>query len=220
MSLFDVPGWSIPTPAPVREDSHSISKKRKRPANNSDKIKAVEVSLEKIMATLNDTLPDSRRMDGTGSTSTGSKHPQGQLKSKKRKQKHDAAPIEAEEHGKHVPPVKKAKLEPKSAIPSNKSKQHAPNDAPAGKTKKKTKTSNSVDAPVAKVKISASNAKPSTGASLTSLQQSMKEKLDGARFRSVTEIFFFLPDVIILNIFTAGSLTRISTNPTVNPLTR
>ncbi|KAF9569359.1 uracil phosphoribosyltransferase [Agrocybe pediades] len=196
MALFDVPGWSIPTPAPVREESHSVSKKRKRPANDANKMKAVEVNLEKIMATLNETLPDPRKEEARSSASNSKQPTQGQPKSKKRKQRHDTAPIEAEEHGKKSSPspAQKTKLEvnPGNST-NNKSKEYRqPNDAPARKKEKrkekaKSNASTAADAPVAKAKPATVKSKTAAGASLTSLQQSMKEKLDGARFRLINE---------------------------------
>ncbi|KAI3612375.1 ribosomal rna-processing protein 8 [Moniliophthora roreri] len=163
MPLFEVPGWSVPD-TPVAESSTSGSRKRKRPTSDTDsekkKIRSAEVNLEKIVKTL-----------------TGKTRDNGPIKSKKKQKKHSKAQdvsIKKKEISRPMPLRAADKRESTSSLP------------PAKKAKTKHERSASQETFV-KQPIETSE---ESITSLTAMQKSMKQSLEGAQFRLINEILY------------------------------
>ncbi|KAL0582012.1 25S rRNA (adenine645-N1)-methyltransferase [Marasmius crinis-equi] len=162
MPLFDVPGWSL-SQDPVAESSTTPnSRKRKRPDNESvseKKTRTAEVNLEKIVKTLT----------GKGSSSSVLK------KEKKEKGKKGNKKAGAEDKKKmisHPMPLKGAiekRNESTSSLP------------PAKKAKTKHEKTPSQESLVKPNK--GDKEVSQSGGGLTSLQERMRQNLEGARFR-------------------------------------
>jgi len=162
MSLFEVPGWSVPS-APVRDDTRQVSKKRKRPGSEVHKLDAAEMNVEKRMAKLASAKPESgplkpkigpRKLDQAGAAPAKKKFKQNQTRS-------PVVLVHSETPGQDA---SQSRTTARKANKNFKSKQASPD-----KPSKAVHVSDS--------KLTASNP------SLTTLQKSMKESLDGARFR-------------------------------------
>jgi len=183
MALFEVPGWSIPS-API-VDPAKRSRKRKRPSGSDETqtIRSAKVNVEKLMKRLKD--------DGTTVPENGKKE-------KKKKKKGTSSRI------KSLPPKTKDKDAKDSRPCSSKGKerpttkdlQRAPSpiaDEASHPTashqheKKRRKKRKTID-PSLPVHVSTEASirvpsLPSPG--LTTLQNNMKNSLEGARFRCV-----------------------------------
>lgn len=154
--LFEVPGWSVPTELSSSSSSKK-PKKRKRPQDNdgpSDKLESAQVNLDKLMGTL-------ERADRV-------KRPP--KKKHKGKQSTDSPEGVADNRPTAATPPKALpeKLKPKvTKKPSDKPKgaRTTPKEKGGSKQQHPPKATDSVDS------------------SLTTLQNRMKKKLDGARFR-------------------------------------
>ncbi|KAI0068911.1 hypothetical protein BV25DRAFT_1792756 [Artomyces pyxidatus] len=163
-ALFSVPGWTVPV-APV----HEKSKKRKRlPAEDSDKINLAAVNMEKLMKKLK---------DGSGAADD--------TRSRKKKTKH--APSRA-------PPVeetgareqKGAVTEPTGSGRRKEKQARKDGEKRAGKQRRKSSAVPSTS--TVKTQESSKQRYPSQqDAKLTALQSEMKQSLDGARFRWINE---------------------------------
>ncbi len=209
MSLFEVPGWSVPS-APVPQ----ASKKRKRPStkepdddvDEAERIHAAQKNIEKLMRSLGEGIG---ALENEGSTSTDKK--KGDGKDKKGRQTDERVKGAERERGRKA--ERKAAKDGGQRNPSNQRKeaspaktQEGPDVSPAkGKKKQKQKQKRkSVDAQSDKpthedvstpsvTKTPTPQAVTSSGKrkgkdaqqGLTSLQANMKKTLDGARFRYV-----------------------------------
>ncbi|KAF8897406.1 ribosomal RNA-processing protein 8 [Infundibulicybe gibba] len=156
MSLFPVPGWSMTSnPIPT---SKPVSKKRKRPSTNPDKLQSAEINLEKLVKKLkNDstTLIDGR-----------------------------------EARDKTLPKNRKTKRsqETKNRTEIDRSKPASPKEEHSEKNRTRTPSTTLAKRKSRKLQDEASVAEPQGAISgLTSLQQTMKQSLDGARFRIINE---------------------------------
>lgn len=144
--------------APIREGAQQVSKKRKRPSNHSQ-LEAVEVNVEKLMAKMTNA--------NTAESSIQKSERKKRQKTNRQKQVKGSA-----EETKERPPSPPRKAEKKKA-------------------ETKTKTKQAVDS----ASVLPSKSKPTfeepqenSYVKLTALQKSMKDSLDGARFRSVISI--------------------------------
>jgi ribosomal RNA-processing protein 8 len=153
--LFQVPGWSVGT-EPVSSSSSKKSKKRKRPHGldaPSEKLESVQVNLEKLM----DTLDRGDSVKGP---------PKKKHKGKQRM----------------VPSEGAADNKPATAAPSSDSVKAKTGDA----RKPSKKPTKSLPASKEKGKSESqylTKVSESEDSNLTVLQNRMKKKLDGARFR-------------------------------------
>jgi len=157
MAPFHVPGWSMNT-APVSEQSSRLSKKRKRPSHRSiTALNSAEINLEKLVATLKDAKPD-------GDIASRSADISGKNRKKKRRisedVKHNSGPSTNQKLV-SSPPILRNSSD--TFLKPNKQGKRRQDDTSA---------------------ISASLESRNTSDSrLTTLQKSMKQNLDGARFR-------------------------------------
>ncbi|KAF8974344.1 methyltransferase-domain-containing protein [Flammula alnicola] len=182
MALFDVPGWTVKA-MPVQ-----VSKKRKRPSTSANQLESAEVNVEKLMSKLENVRPGELSEPKLPSTEFNS-----ETKKRKQRQKQKRGQVSAERQKeikeKTLPPTSlpdvKQNTLPESPIHGNKLRIE-----PSLKPKKKAKTKHSTDPPQATPSkpISApGKALASSASGLTALQKSMKDSLDGARFRLINE---------------------------------
>ena len=155
--LFEVPGWSVP--AEPSSSSPKKSKKRKRPHDNdgsSEKLESIQVNLEKLMDTLErgDSVKRPPRKKHKGKKSPGSSEGVA-----------DNKPTTA------TPP----KVSPEKAKPKDVKK---PPVKPMG-----TQTTPKEKGGPKPQHHDPPRVTDCVGPNLTTLQNRMKKKLDGARFR-------------------------------------
>jgi len=166
MTLFEVPGWSV-TGEPV-PDSPSRSKKRKRSSNDSsDKGHLPDLNIDKLV----------KRLKGHKSDH-GASSPGNVKKDKKEKKSEQLKEQEREEKKKSISlpkPLKSATQEQsKSSTVAHLQKKHR-------------NTRSSVESAPAAVQS------PAGGEALTTMQKSMKQSLDGAKFRVINETLYKSP---------------------------
>jgi ribosomal RNA-processing protein 8 len=154
--LFDVPGWSVPT-EPLSLSSSKQSKKRKRPHGtdaSSEKLESAQVNLDKLMDTLERADPTKRPPKKKHKGKKSTDSAEGVADNK-----FAAATLpKASSKKAKLKDVKGSSGEPKGTHTTSKEKGiPKPHHPP--------KTTDSVDP------------------NLTTLQNRMKKKLDGARFR-------------------------------------
>lgn len=187
MALFDVPGWSVAS-APVSEASTQVSKKRKRPASptstDSSKFHSAEVNLEKLVQRLkgNSSKDEDRSKTPERKSRGGVAGFLGMGRSGKRDSKTIARGRAQDELKKSISQPKA--LRPKAEVSSRNSSPRRP----AKKVKAKHGSSESVSmyAPTTiPVPAPVEKQEPVNDSSsgLTAMQKSMKQSLDGARFR-------------------------------------
>ena len=151
--LFEVPGWPVPT-EPVPSSSAKKPKKRKRPHDNDGSSEKLESAQDKLMDTLERADPVKRPP----------------RKKHKGKKPMDSSEGDADNKPTTAAPPKafpeKAKLKDVKK-PSNRPKgmQTTPKEKGGSKPQHSPKVADSVDS------------------NLTTLQNQMKKKLNGARFR-------------------------------------
>lgn len=154
MSLFEVPGWSV-SGEPVSE-SQSHSKKRKRSSNDGNvKGHLPDLNIDKLVKRLKGHKSD----QGASSTGNG----------KKDKAKNEHVKEQQRED------KKKSISLPKPLKPAT---QEQPEPLTVSRPRKKErKTRSSVESAPAMMQS------PAGGDTLTTMQKSMKQSLDGAKFR-------------------------------------
>ncbi|KAH9002365.1 methyltransferase-domain-containing protein [Lactarius hatsudake] len=158
MTLFDVPGWSVPG-APVAVSS----KKRKRPSKQGlDQIQSATVNMEKLMERL--ATEQTHDANTKGDRGEGVSADADQSPKKKRKRVKDQV------QRSHTP----ARGDGEQRMPKKKRKDR----------EKKTGADKVTSSPP--LAPSHPPSQPS-GNALTSLQRGMKQSLDGARFRWINE---------------------------------
>ncbi|CAA7259906.1 unnamed protein product [Cyclocybe aegerita] len=175
MSLFQVPGWSVAT-APVREEPQYTSKKRKRPSNDTHKLEAAEVNIEKLISKLAHPQPGENPTNSKGKAKAQDPRRKARL-GKKQKLGVGAAdaPKKAERPSASSSEVK---IPPSSPTKSKKEKKMAKSNPPPA------------------IEVASKRLKPSspqqeaTSSRLTALQKGMKQSLDGARFRLINETLY------------------------------
>lgn len=182
MSLFEVPGWSVPA-TPV--SSGSNSKKRKRPAAEPEsdaKIHAAAVNVEKLLAKLGE---------------SEGQHAKKKAKKDKGKGKAQAQPAPPSKPSPKPAPkrdVKEAQTPQKGKQPKEEDKPATPVNSGSKNKKNKNKKAQKQEAkavspaPTPKPAPKEKNVSPEKG--LTALQANMKHSLDGARFRWINETLY------------------------------
>jgi ribosomal RNA-processing protein 8 len=169
MALFEVPGWSISS-QPI--STQHPSRKRKRAGSQDLQLRSAQVNLDKLINTLGDRAthhdgdaPKKKNKKPNQRTSQPSDHQAGEN------------PRALKKHG-------KAKHSVASAVQTSTSNTGA---SPKKNAKKKKPKAESAPQPTLFEENSRlpTTARGNTG--LTALQRNMKESLDGARFRSVSQ---------------------------------
>ncbi|RDB22865.1 hypothetical protein Hypma_010341 [Hypsizygus marmoreus] len=175
MALFDVPGWTMPA-KPVAESSNQVSKKRKRPASlDADKLQAAEVNLDKLVKRLKGNSSEASKSAQTPNRGEISASSKGDRQGKKTKKAKPKASSGAE---------KKEISWPKPLQPTDKDL------ALLARPTKKAKTKHMVETSTPPPPAAVSKKAKGLAASLTALQQGMKQSLDGARFRMINESLY------------------------------
>jgi len=172
MGLFDVPGWAV-SATPVAEQPNRLTKKRKRPSVDGEKVHAAEVNLEKLVKKLKDGTPD--RDGKRGSTDTS--NVPGMSKSKQRKSKRKEKAKLVEERRQTISLPKPLKAVDRSSISPPLTKRFESKH----ERKESASTLHSI---LGRKSVEV------VGSGLTALQQGMKQSLDGARFRIINESLY------------------------------
>ena len=160
MPLFDVPGWTVPSPL-VGDASPRVSKKRKRPASYPSKLQSAELNLDKLVKRLTGNERASSKQAKKSGFSEGSK-----ISDKKRLKKSSpkADGLNAQKTISRPMPLKAAMIERDSVETLQ----------PAKRAKTKHKDT---------MAVTVQKSPKDSTTSLTALQLDMKQSLDGARFR-------------------------------------
>ncbi|KAG9219130.1 hypothetical protein CCMSSC00406_0001540 [Pleurotus cornucopiae] len=169
MAFFEVPGWTVPS-APISNAPTSLSRKRKRP--NPDAGVAQPVNLDKLM----------RKMPKTTEAEAVSEVPDDPKPSKKARSKRNRKP---QGEGKpDTTPATSTAAAPKNAKKS--APREATTEAEAGPStpKKQKQQKDAAEEP------KSSKKKSKEGGQLTTLQDRMRQSLDGARFRMINETLY------------------------------
>lgn len=168
MSLFEVKDWDVPSPAGMASSVPKSSKKRKRPANDAGKIHSAQVNVEKLM----------RKVE-TGGFRSRNEQKKGRRKGRTEDTymlntaSNPGAKLQTRGQTKDKNSETEVKLASNNANPPH----------PKRAKKKSSRTQSPIDDALSlRQKKNLNRAtEPSTG--LTSLQASMKDNLEGARFR-------------------------------------
>ena len=173
MSLFQVPGWSVPS-APVPDELGQSSKKRKRPhSTDPHKLESAQINIEKLTSKLKHISPEVgvRENDRLFRSSEGHSAESGKKKHKKK-----SSDVQKDSVPQQSSPSKEA-----TDSGANKSQSTLP-------PKKKAKSKHPESLPT-KTSPAANGNMPSS-MDLTTLQKRLKDKLEGARFRFDFRILF------------------------------
>ena len=170
MPLFEIPGWSISSD-PVVETRDHVSRKRKRPSANTDRLESMEVNLEKLVKRFKGSSETNEDRNGgrEGVENAGSsvRH--------KRQVRRRTRADDIEERKKSISlpkPLKATSMDADMIIVSPQTKPF------------KKRWSAADSSPLKKVSPTKKRDSSATPR-LTSLQKGMKRSLDGARFRQV-----------------------------------
>ncbi len=170
MTLFEVPGWSV-TGEPV-PDSPSRSKKRKRSSNDgSDKGHLPDLNIDKLVKRLKGHKSD-HATSSLGNGKKEKKEKSEQLKEQEREEKKKSISLPK--------PLKSATQEQSKSSTVTRLQKHR-------------KTRSSVESAPAAVQS------PAGGEALTTMQKSMKQSLDGAKFRQEKIFIIPLTSISVLN---------------------
>jgi ribosomal RNA-processing protein 8 len=185
MSLFEVKGWEVPHRTGIAGSPSQPSKKRKRPGNDAGKVQSAQVNVEKLMRKVekgafgsrneqkkkrrNGQRTEDLQVRSIGSSDdhrTISRETKSRVKARAQSKKGEGMVESVVEEPSNTanPPPKRVKKKG-SGMPTASRLPHAIDDGSSPSHKKK----------LARLR------QPSGG--LTSLQVSMKDTLDGARFR-------------------------------------
>ncbi|TFK76040.1 hypothetical protein BDN72DRAFT_930669 [Pluteus cervinus] len=165
MALFDVPGWTVQA-TPVAEQSNRLSKKRKRPSLDTEKVQPTEINLDKLVKK----LKGGANRDGAKGSADSSNVP-GTSKCMKRERKKER---DLEERKQIISLPKPLKRHDRTST--------SPQSTKRLETKHERKESSS-----SYNSILGRKSAEVAGSGLTALQQGMKQSLDGARFRIINE---------------------------------
>ncbi|KAF8623434.1 hypothetical protein AX15_006376 [Amanita polypyramis BW_CC] len=171
MSLFEVPGWSVPG-EPVA-DSPSNSRKRKRASNDGEKPHFPDFNLEKLVKRLKGHKSDHVVSNSGDSDEKKSKKDLQKEQEKEKKKKSISLPK----------PLKPASAEEVSRL------SESSTTGPPSKKHKKTRSS----AESVPTMIQSPMKDHGKGDALTAMQKSMRQSLDGARFRMINETLYKSP---------------------------
>jgi ribosomal RNA-processing protein 8 len=200
MDLFQVPGWDVPSSAWV---DATPAKKRKHVSDSTDdRLQAAHINLDKLVEKLGDAPPPPKK----------SKRKRDSDPSEMHKKNSTSKPVSGASHSKPDDSQKSKSVRNKKKNNSNNQDQtkaatprlaeNAPEKSPKkpGAQKKKHGKKSSDDKTNDQTKASPAAAGPTTsGASilateksqtLTPLQKTMKNNLEGARFRWINEVLY------------------------------
>ncbi|KAF9469016.1 methyltransferase-domain-containing protein [Collybia nuda] len=173
MAFFDIPGWTVST-SPVAESSQTkVSKKRKRPPNDSDKLQSAEINLDKLVRKL-------KWKDGTDTRSPGGseKKKVSRKAEMKREKKSKVQMVDSETKKKTISRPMPLKAVDRTSVSS---------ERPAKRQKMKPVV---IEASSTSSLSTTKNADGGSSTGLTALQKGMKQSLDGARFRIINESLY------------------------------
>ncbi|TFY69463.1 hypothetical protein EVJ58_g370 [Rhodofomes roseus] len=193
MSLFDVPGWSVPD-APAA--GSSSTKKRKRPPSDGGaKLETAHINFEKLM----------EKLEAGKNTS----QPNKKQKSKAKSKQNDARRSESSAKLPHVESSDVGSRDRKAKRKQNAGGKHAQasvstfddekreqplvesDHASLSKARKKAKQRADLTPPTAGSDVAGTSKQPPQEQSnLTKLQAGLKNNLDGARFRWINEALY------------------------------
>ena len=189
MSLFEVPGWTVPN-APVASSSNTRKRKRPGDPEAEAKIQSAAVNVDKLMKKLGrEEAKDGQEHGKKGKGRNERRDPRGKDVKGKGREKEVAG---EGERGKRavkadVPAAKKkvrVEAEVSSpAAPAKKSKKQNKKGVQEAEDRVADPPSTSASKPPAKAEKKTSSAK-----GLTAMQANMKQSLDGARFRYISPI--------------------------------
>jgi ribosomal RNA-processing protein 8 len=168
--MFDVPGWSVPSD-PVSTQRQSKKRKHAASSEEQDLLRNAQVNLDKLV----DSLGGSADNAGDGSS---------KKKKKKKINKPTSQPSHRNQRGEGLQPHGKPHGQTKASVPSAEDPSTTSDKAAWPSKKAKKKNTKRVVQPTDTPKHSA--AVQDTGR-LTPLQRSLRNSLDGARFRFVLE---------------------------------
>lgn len=176
--LFDVPGWTVPNPPASSSKADKGNKKRKRPGSvdsGSMLLKSAEHNFDKIMDKLKETTKPRQEKDKKASEKV----------EKKKKNKNETKSKEPEQPSRPQPKPEISQPKPLQAKSKSKNASRESVDSSA-RPAKRVKTKHAAEDPSqnAKKKVAAV-AQVATDEHLTPMQKSMKQSLDGAKFRCV-----------------------------------
>lgn len=178
--LFDVKDWDVPPPEGMAESSSKTSKKRKRSANDSGKVQSAQVNIEKLMRTVERGAFRSRHEQKKSRRN----QPQSDAINPTRTSDHNGAKswnkklhAKVQRQGNDVDGEIKASLD--VGKPSSLKRADEKSSRTRSTDRVKTATDNAL--PLSHEKALNKPMDPSV--CLTTLQSSMKDTLDGARFR-------------------------------------
>lgn len=170
--LFDVPGWSVPETSNTAK-SDKAAKKRKRPTSDtSSKLLSAEFNLEKLMDKLKESTKPRQPEPAQVTNSKAWEKPPKKDKKKGKKSEQEKRPELARQISQPKP------LQPKGKTPKDKGK---PAEESPSRPTKRVKIVHPVEDQSQEAK------KAKEDEHLTPLQRSMKQSLDGAKFRMINE---------------------------------
>ncbi|TFK29353.1 ribosomal RNA-processing protein 8 [Coprinopsis marcescibilis] len=169
--LFEVPGWRVPSPPKNTSHAGKTPKKRKRPTSDGSKLLGAEFSLEKLMDKLKEKTEDK-------SGDTRAKETTSKLKKKNKnnqdKSKNLQATVKSKEISRPMPLQRKEKQEKRHSLEAS--------------SQRPTKRQKTQHAAKEETFFRASSPAPEPmEEDLTPLQITMKQSLDGAKFRMINE---------------------------------
>ncbi|KAF9498485.1 hypothetical protein BDN71DRAFT_1443332 [Pleurotus eryngii] len=169
MALFEVPGWTVPS-EPISNAQTSSSRKRKRLNPNAGV--APQVNLDKLMRK----MPKTTEVEAVSEV-PGDPKPSKKARSKRnRKQQGEGKPDST--------PATSTAAAPKNAKKS--ASREVTSEAQAGPSTPKKKQKQQKGA----AEEPKSSRKSKEGGQLTTLQDRMRQSLDGARFRMINETLY------------------------------
>ena len=177
MPPFEVAGWAVRA-APIREATLQVSKKRKRPSSHNQ-LESMEINVEKLLAQMESSRSEEPSIQNS--------------ERKKRRKANRQKPVQSDaDETKDRPTTPPRKAEKKKLLKlSGDALIQARKAKPKTQIDIKTNERQTVDsAPILplKSKPTFEELQGDSNAKLTALQKSMKDSLDGARFRSVISI--------------------------------
>ncbi|KAL5047215.1 hypothetical protein BDW71DRAFT_180511 [Aspergillus fruticulosus] len=206
--MFAVPGWSVPASALKKQsETQTQTQASQSPKPNANgNAKSNKRKRDDNVTKKNVDLMYRRHIEGSTSQSKPTKpnsakpKPEKKPWERKREQKNDAAKQDKDQnHGSKTTetPVVDGSAEENKASKRRRKNKNKGSQQQAGEENQETPA----EAPVAE---SLSSAPPTTTATLTPLQQAMRQKLISSRFRHLNETLYTNPSTKALELFTTN----------------
>ncbi|KAL4987228.1 methyltransferase-domain-containing protein [Aspergillus falconensis] len=206
--MFAVPGWSVPASALKKQsETQTQTQASQSPKPNANgNAKSNKRKRDDNVTKKNVDLMYRRHIEGSTSQSKPTKpnsakpKPEKKPWGRKREQKNDAAKQDKDQnHGSKTTetPVVDGSAEENKASKRRRKNKNKGSQQQAGEENQETPA----EAPVAE---SLSSAPPTTTATLTPLQQAMRQKLISSRFRHLNETLYTNPSTKALELFTTN----------------